>query len=430
MNTTDQPTGHVDSYYAATANDRRRYPALEGTLDVDVAIVGGGFTGIASALTLAERGFRVAVLEAHRIGWGATGRNGGQLIDGISGSHRLETRFGDRARDILARLQWRGNDIVQQRIERYAIDCDYAPGYLEVASNRDHVADLQDQYRALQAAGHEHEFRLLDRDETCHATGTDAYIAALLTRRNGHLHPLNLCLGEARAAADLGALVFEQSPVTTIAHDQRPRVITEHGEVIADQVILGGNAYHRLEPGALSGRLFPAGSYIIATEPLDAATRQRINPLNASICEMKDILDYFRLSADGRMLFGGRCNYSGRDPKSIRSAMAPRMWKLYPELRDTRIDYEWGGKIGIVLNRVPMLGRINDNVWYAQGYSGHGVNTSHIMGEVLADAINGNTEAFDLFAAMPHHRIPGGRVFGNQVLALGMLYYRLRDLLR
>jgi glycine/D-amino acid oxidase-like deaminating enzyme len=194
-------------------------------------------------------------------------------------------------------------------------------------------------------------------------------------------------------------------------------------------VVLAGNAYHGLEPRHLSNLVFPAGSYIVATEPLPAEVAQQINPRDLAVCDMNEILDYYRLTPDRRLLYGGRCNYSGREPASIQAAIVPRMLKIYPQLRNVRVDYEWGGRIGIVLNRVPLLGRIGGNVWYCQGYSGHGVNATHIMGEVMADAIGGTLETFDLFAKFPHIRLPGSQWFGNQIIALGMLYFRLKDLL-
>lgn len=425
----EQRQEHTASYYAATANERTAYPELDEAVTADICIVGAGFTGVASALTLAERGYSVAVVEANRVGWGASGRNGGQLIAGISGESKVAARHGPGVADLMWEMRWRGNDIVHERVAKYGIDCDLKNGYLEVASKPRQMRWLEAEFEELERRRHPYEYQMLNADETAKAAGTDAYVGGLLTWRNGHLHPLNLALGEARAAHDLGVRIFEQSPALRIEHGDRPRVITGHGSVQADAVILAGNAYHRLEGRHLSGLVFPAGSYIIATEPLEADLRQRINPLDVAICEMNEILDYYRLSADGRMLYGGRCNYSGRDPKSIQAAVSPRMLELYPALRGVPIEYEWGGKIGIVVNRVPVMGRINDNVYYCLGYSGHGVNATHIMGEVLADAIGGTLEKFDLYAKMKHWRIPGGQTFGNQMIALGMLYYRIKDLL-
>ncbi|MFT5141345.1 MAG: gamma-glutamylputrescine oxidase [Rhodothermales bacterium] len=196
---------------------------------------------------------------------------------------------------------------------------------------------------------------------------------------------------------------------------------------MANTVVLAGNAYHRLEAKHLSGLTFPAGSYVIGTEPLSADLLEEINPQDLAVCDSNEIVDYYRFSSDGRLLFGGRCNYSGRDPKSIKASIRPRMLKVYPQLENARIDFEWGGKIGIVLNRIPMLGRIKNNVYYAQGYSGHGVNATHIMSEIISDAIGGTMEKFDIFADCKHLRIPGSQWLGNQMIALGMLYYRIQD---
>jgi len=420
---------HPNSYYSATVNEITDYPELEGSVSVDICVVGGGFTGVATALTLAERGFSVALLEANRVGWGASGRNGGQLINGISGLAKIQKKHGDGIADMLWELRWRGNDIVHDRIAKYGIDCDLKDGFVEAALKSRHMQDLEEYAAQLEQHGFPYEYEMWDRDKTRQMLGTEAFTGGLVCYRDGHLHPLNLCIGEARAAHGLGVKIFEKSPVTGIEHGPRPRVKTGRGQVEADSVVLAGNAYHLLEPKQLSNLVFPAGSYMIGTEPLSDDMVGEINPLDLAVCDMNEIVDYYRLSADKRMLYGGRCNYSGREPKSIRAAILPRMLKIYPQLRDVRIDFEWGGIIGIVLNRIPALGRINGNVWYCQGYSGHGVNATHIMGEVMADAIGGTMEKFDLFAEMKHFRMPGSQWVGNQIIALGMLYFRLKDIL-
>ncbi|NND44749.1 MAG: FAD-binding oxidoreductase [Xanthomonadales bacterium] len=421
------PSEHTQSYYAATANWGTDYPVLEGGQSVDICVVGGGFTGVSAALTLVERGYSVALVEANRVGWGASGRNGGQLIHGFSSDAKLAAQLGPAHDVMLWDMAWRGHQIIRERVSRFGIDCDLKPGFLEVACKPSHMRYFEDQFEQFQRHGHDHEYRLLDEDETSELIGTSAYHGGFLTMGNGHLHPLNLCIGEARAAEQLGARIYEHSPVTRIEHGRRPRVHTENGHVEADAVVLAGNAYHQLEGKHLSGLTFPAGSYIIATEPLPEDLRREINPRDVAVCDSNEIVDYFRLSADGRMLYGGRCNYSGRDPKSIQAAILPRMLEVYPQLKGFGVDFEWGGKIGIVLNRIPLLGRIEGNVYYAQGYSGHGVNATHVMGEIIADAIGGTLERFDLFAERRHFRIPGGQWLGNQVIALGMLYFRLKD---
>jgi glycine/D-amino acid oxidase-like deaminating enzyme len=429
MRANNNPQEHTNSWYAATVSEVTRYPRLEERLSVDVCIVGGGFTGVSTALTLAERGYSVAIVEANRIGWGASGRNGGQLINGISGLTKIQQRHGDGIADMLWDLRWRGNDLVRERVARYGIDCDLRDGFVETAVKPRHIEALEEWAGELERRRFPHRWELWDRAKTREMLGTDGYIGGLVSYHDGHLHPLNLCIGEARAAASLGAQIFEQSPVTRIDHGARPAIVTSAGRIEADSVVLAGNAYHFLERKQLSNLVFPAGSFIIATEPLSEDVANEINPLDLAVCDMNEILDYYRLSPDRRLLYGGRCNYSGRDPVSIKATLLPRMLKLYPQLEGVRVDYEWGGKIGIVLNRVPLLGRIQGNVYYCQGYSGHGVNATHILGEVTADAIAGTMETFDLFADYPHFRIPGSQWVGNQLIALGMLYFRLKDLL-
>jgi glycine/D-amino acid oxidase-like deaminating enzyme len=428
MSSSHSKQEHTGSYYAATANTLTRYPELKGNQKVDICVVGGGFTGVATALTLAERGYKVAIVEANRIGWGASGRNGGQLICGVSGEHKVLKKHGPGIADMMWNLRWRGNDIIHERVEKYSIDCDLKSGYIEVALRPRHLKALREDVEELDARGFPYEYRMLSREETFETLGTDAFLGSMPNMRNGHLHPLNLCAGEARAAAALGVQIYEQSPVKRIRHGSRPAAVTALGEVEAETVVLAGNAYHQLERRSLSGLTFPAGSYIIATEPLPEEVRNEINPLDLAVCDLNEIVEYYRFSADGRMLYGGRCNYSGREPRNISGTIKPRMEKIYPQLAKYRIDYQWGGKLGIVVTRIPLLGQIGKNVFYCQGYSGHGVNATHIMGEVMADAVSGTMETFDLFAKMKQFRIPGGQWLGNQMVALGMLYYRLKDL--
>ena len=427
MKATHQRQEHTNSYYAATVNEVTDYPVLEGNISVDICVVGAGFTGVATALTLAERGFSVALVEANRIGWGASGRNGGQLINGINGLAKIQQKYGDGIADMLWDLRWRGNDIIHERVAKYGIECNLKNGFIETALKPRHLSDLEDYAAQMERHNHRYPYELWDREKTHKMLGTDAFLGGFVSYRDGHLHPLNLCIGEARAAHQLGVQIFEQSPVTGIEHGARPRVKTATGQIEADSVVLAGNAYHLLEPKHLSNLTFPAGSYIVGTEPLSDEMVAEINPLDLAVCDLNEVVDYYRLSADKRMLYGGRCNYSGREPASIKAAIVPRMLKIYPQLKNVRIDYEWGGTIGIVLNRVPALGRIHQNVYYCQGYSGHGVNATHILGEITADAVGGTMEKFDLFADMKHFRIPGSQWIGNQIIALGMLYFRLKD---
>ena len=427
MRKEDQKQEHTASYYAASVNEVTDYPVLEGAKSADICVVGAGFTGVATALTLAERGYSVALIEGNRVGWGASGRNGGQLINGISGLEKIRKKHNGRINQMIWDLKWRGNDIVYERVEKYDIQCDLKSGWLEVATKPSQTAWFDEFVEEREKYNHPYKYEIWSKEETRDRLGTDAFHGGFICYRDGHLHPLNLCIGEARAAHNLGVQIFEQSPVTGIEHGERPKVRTAHGYVEADAVVLAGNAYSLMEPKHLSNLVFPAGSYIIGTEPLSEDVINEINPRDVAVCDLNEVVDYFRLSGDKRLLYGGACNYSGRDPASIKSYILPRMLSVYPQLKDVRIDFEWGGKIGIVLNRIPAVGRINRNVYYCQGYSGHGVSATHVMGEVMADAIGGTMERYDLFADMGHFRLPGSQWVGNQIIALGMLFYKMKD---
>ena len=420
------PLTHAPSYYAATVNEVTNFAPLRGAQQAEVCIIGAGFTGISTALHLVERGYKVHVVEANKVGWGASGRNGGQLIGGISGEKKIAQHHGRDVEELFGKLRWAGHDIVRERVETYGIQCDLKSGYLDVAIQKRHMRDIQADFERLQNAEFPYEVRILSREETCETIGTDAYIGALLNMRNGHLHPLNLCIGEANAAVSRGATIFEQSPVLRIDKGARPQVVTSDGVVSADAVVIAGNAYHFIEP-ELRGNLFPVNSFIVATEPLEERIVQKINPRDLAVCDPNFVLEYFRLSADKRLLFGGRFNYFGDDPAVIRKHHRKKLSRLYPKLADIGIDYAWGGTIGVPINRVPQLGRISNNVFYSQGYSGHGVNVTHLAGRIMADALAGTMEQFDLFADVPPFVVPGAHTFRRSMVSLGMLYYQIKD---
>lgn len=419
---------HARSYYAATANTERDYDRLQGEHRCDVVVVGGGFTGVSAMLHLVERGYDVALVEANKIGWGASGRNGGQLIDGFVEEQKIGSRFGREAEKMAYEMGLECREIVVQRIKKYAIDCDLSLGYLDLALRDADMAEFEERLRAKEKAGYPHRMKLVDRDQLHTVIGSDIYIGGLVNMGNGHLHPLNLCAGEAAAAVRQGATVFEQSPVLKVHNGDRPSVETASGRVYAKKIILAGNAYLGKTEPKIAGQVIPAGSYIIATESLSGTVADDLLPLNMACCDQRAALDYFRLSADKRLLFGGMCNYSGRVPKSITGSLRPKMLKVFPQLVDAKIDYEWGGNIGISINRIPQFGRIKSNTYYAQGYSGHGVAPTHLAGKILADIVAGESEQFDVFSRVRHWRLPGGKWFANPALAMGMLYYKLKEL--
>ncbi len=421
-----QPQAHTGSYYAATVNENTDFAPLLGERKADVCVIGAGFTGISTALHLAERGYDVHVVEANRVGWGASGRNGGQMISGVSGRKNISNNLGEDTDKIFKELRWAGHEIIRERVRTYGIQCDLKYGYLDVAIKKRHVRDLEADFERLQKGKFPHEFRLLSEGETREIIGTSAYIGALLNMGNGHLHPLNLCIGEARAAESLGATIYEQSPVVEIKRGNRPRVVTQNGAVSADAVVIAGNAYHTLER-KLRDIMLPVNSFIIATEPLSEELVAQINPQDLAVCDPNFVLEYFRLSADKRLLFGGRFNYFDFDPDVIKKNLQPRMVKIYPQLADIGIDYAWGGTIGFPINRVPQLGRISSNIFYCQGYSGHGVNVTHLAGQIMADAVAGTVERFDMFANVKPFIIPGAHWLNKPMVTLGMMYYGIKD---
>lgn len=420
-------TGHVASWYAATANAAPAFPRLEGDIEADVAIVGAGFTGINAAIELADRGLRVALLEARRVGWGCSGRNGGQMISGLAAHDRLVRALGPADAERIWRLGVDGMDLVRRRIARFGIHCDPRPGVFLAACNGRQLRELLE-FRARELAmGYPHDLEFVERAGLRSVVGTDAYHGGVLDQGSGHLHPLNLCLGEAVGAAGLGVGIFEHSAVTRIERGHRPRIFTAAGSVRAQHVILAGNAYLEDLVPELCGRILPAGSYLIATEPLPVDRALELFPRGSAVCDSNVLLDYYRLSADRRLIFGGRCNHTGRVPHSIQAALLPRLLRVFPSLRGVRVDYEWGGTVAVSLKRVPQLGRLPGGLLFAQGYSGHGVVATHVFGRLLADAILGSSREFDLLARVRHWRLPGGQWFASPALAIGMAWYRLRD---
>ncbi|WP_025809610.1 NAD(P)/FAD-dependent oxidoreductase [Pseudomonas chlororaphis] len=421
------------SYYSATLNSETAYPTLQGQVSVDVVIIGGGFTGVASAVELAEKGLKVALVESHKIGWGATGRNGGQVTGSLSGDEAMRKQMrrtlGDEVDDFIWQLRWRGHQIIRQRVDKYAIACDLKHGHLHAAYKPSHLAGLRADYQEAVRRGMGDEVSLLDRQQVREVLESPLYHGAIKNTRNLHLHPLNLCIGEARAAESLGALIFEHSEVLQIVHGERPAVITAQGRIDAKQVLLAGDVYHKLEPKQLKGKIFPAMGGIVTTAPLGDLAK-RLNPQDLAVYDCRFVLDYYRMTADGRLLFGGGANYSGKDSRDIAGELRPCIERTFPALKGVAIDFQWSCAMGIVINRIPQLGKLSDNVWYCQGYSGHGIATSHIMGEIMAQAITGHLGDYDTFAACQHIRVPFGDQLGNPMLAAGMWYYQMLERLR
>lgn len=423
-----------NSYYAASARPAPRFAPLDGAVSAEVCVIGGGFTGINTAIELAERGRNVVLLEAHRVGWGASGRNGGQVTGSLSGDGAMAREFGRvlgaRTADYIWDLRWRGHAILKARVARHGIDCDLKHGHLQTATKPAHIPELRAMFAEAQARGMGADVAWVEGPALAALVESPLYLAGLLNRRNMHLHPLDLCRGEARAAAGLGVRIFEESAVVAVEPGAPVTVRTAAGSVRAGTVVLAGNAYHRLARGRMRGALFPASLGVVATEPLPAEVAVAINPEDLAIYDNRFVLDYHRLSADRRLIFGGGTNYSGRDSRDIGAELRPALEATYPRLKGVRIDYGWTGKAGIIVNRIPHLGRLGPGILFAQGYSGHGIATSHIVAEIVARAIAGDGEEFTLFEQVRHLRVPVGARAGHLALAAGMGWYRLRERFR
>lgn len=423
-----RPATHTDSYYAASANPAPDHPRLEGAIEADVCVIGGGIAGCSTALHLAERGYRVALLEGKRIGWGASGRSGGQAISGFaSGQHKLEAQVGfDNARRMWE-ISLEGLQLIRERVARHAIDCDLHWGQVHVAIKPRQRQELLDEQRNAAERYNYQQLRFLEGEEVERLLDTKRYIAGLFDSGSGHLHPLNYTLGLAAAAQQAGVRIFEGSLVRHVQHGDSVTLRSDAGQVKAKFAVLCGNAYASDLSPRLRARIMPVGTYIIATEPLGAERITRLMRENYAVTDINFVLDYFRRSADHRLLFGGRVAYSGRDAFDTAGATRKRMLNVFPRLKDVRVDYAWGGYVDITMSRAPDFGRLAPNFYYLQGFSGHGIALTGIAGKLVAEAIAGQAERFDLFTKLQHRNFPGGKLLRTPALMLAMMWYRMRD---
>lgn len=418
------------NWYAETASQHPKHPPLQGGVSCDVCVVGGGYTGLMAALELAERGLDVVLLEAQTIGWGASGRNGGQIITGYNkGMGTIEGWVGREDARRLWDLNEESKAMLAERIARHAIDCDLTWGFAYVAPKQRHLADargMEEEARERYGYG---GYRLLDREALRGLVATDAYLGGLYDGGSGHLHPLNYALGLGRAAAAAGVRIFEGSRAVALDTGAKPSVTTAAGRVDARFVVLGCNAYVDTLVPTLQGAVMPVATYVLATAPLGEERARTLLPTNAAIADMNFSINYFRRSADHRLLFGGGVSYSGFDAPNLPRILRRKMLGVFPQLRDIPVERLWGGHVAITVNRMPHFGRLSPTTYFAHGYSGHGVALTGLAGRLMAEAITGVAGRFDVFTRIPHTRFPGGRALRIPLLVLATTWYRLRDLL-
>ncbi|NRH29719.1 MULTISPECIES: FAD-binding oxidoreductase [Pseudomonas] len=420
-------TSYPQSYYAASANPVPDRPELNGEVETDVCIVGAGYTGLSTALFLLESGFKVSIVEAAKVGFGASGRNGGQIVNSYSRDiDVIERTVGPKQAQLLGQMAFEGGRIIRERVAKYNIQCDLKDGGVFAANTDKHMKHLESQKKLWERFGHT-QLELMDAKRIREVVGTDNYVGGMLDMSGGHIHPLNLALGEAAAVESLGGIIYEQSPAIRIDRGANPVVHTPKGRIKAKFVVVAGNAYLGDLIPELSAKSMPCGTQVITTEPLSAELAKSLLPTDYCVEDCNYLLDYYRLSGDNRLIFGGGVVYGARDPADIESIIRPNMLKTFPQLKDVKIDYAWTGNFLLTLSRLPQVGRLGDNIYYSQGCSGHGVTYTHLAGKVLAEALRGQAERFDAFAELPHYPFPGGRLFRVPFTAMGAWYYSMRD---
>ena len=404
------------------------FPGLSGDISTDVCVIGGGYTGLSTALHLRQKGYDVVLLEAERIAWGASGRNGGHVGTGQRADQSsIEKWVGEEAAKGLWQL---GLDAVQKvcdLINEHNIDCELGSGNLHLAAKPSHAGELQDELAHLESQYGYQQLTYLPPDAVAELTSARGFHGGVLDDGCKHLHPLKYALGLARAASEAGVKIYEGTRGHPQADGKSGEVKTENGRVKAQHIVIGCNAYLGKLVPRMAGNIMPINNFVIATARLPLHLLPRINRDNLSMSDTLFVINYWKLSQDGRLIFGGGENYSSRFPRDIKAFVRPHMLNIYPELQDIDIDYGWGGAVGITLNRMPDFGRIGKHLWYAQGFSGHGVPTATMAGSLLADAIDGDTDGFDLMASVPTQRFPGGTLLRWPGLVAGMLFYSLRD---
>lgn len=426
---TNSHQGHTDSWYAASRNLSLDATSLKGNVDADVCIIGAGITGLSAALELAQQGFKVAVMEANCIAWGASGRSGGQMIFGYGCDMPvIEKAAGQTIAKAIWDMSLEGMDLMRQRIHDHHIDCDLTHGHLHAAIKPRHMQELSEWCEDLQHTYGYDSLQLWQQPELQQQIATERYLGGLFDSNSGHIHPLNYTLGLAQAAQQAGVQIYAHSPVRKHSkHNGKQQCHSDDGSVQASYVIYACNAYiDKLQP-YLNARIMPVGTYIGASQPLGEEQARQLIPNNMAVADMNYALDYFRFSHDQRLLFGGRVSYTTVPPRNLKKTMHQRMQLVFPQLKDVSIDYAWGGNVAITVNRGPHFGELEKDVFFAQGFSGHGIAATNLAGKLMAEAVAGQAQRLAMFDHVKHLPFPGGEWFRVPALLLGTAWYRLKD---
>ena len=427
LHSNDRKGEFPQSWYAATATPLARFDPLTGVQRADVCVIGGGYTGLSTALHLAEAGLDVILLEAHRVGFGASGRNGGQLGSGQRlDQEGLEGLVGPDDAQKLWQLGEDAKELVKSLVAKHQIDCHLRPGVAWTATSRREAAHMHDYGHHLQDRYGYNEIEFLTPEDCHQMCPSPAYRGGILDHGAGHLHPLNLALGLARAAAKAGARIHETSEVLEITQGSELRIRTANGEVRADHLVLACNGYLGGLNRQVASKVMPINNFVVATEPLGAEA-DKVLTRDVAVADDKFVVNYFRLSHDRRLLFGGGESYGYRFPSDIAALVRKPMCQIFPHLKEVKIDYAWGGTLGITMKRMPYLARLDQNVLSASGYSGHGVGTAVHAGQLIARAIQGQAEGFNTMARVPAPSFPGGAALRSPLLVLAMTWFALRD---
>ena len=427
LSANDKQGEYPPSYYAEHATQLEKFQCLKSEIRADVCVVGGGFTGLSTALHLAQSGYKVAILEAQRIGFGASGRNGGQ----VSGGQRmdqegLEAILGDEHAKELWDISQQSVDLVRN-LSSDMEDCGVVDGIIHTAHRKRYVKEehaYTDHLRKKYGYG---KIQNLSLEETHHLVNSPAYFGGTLDMGAGHIDPLRYALGLARKCINLGVEIYEQSKVINVKSGDTAKIKTQNGSISAKFVVLACNGYLGRLNSRVAARVMPINNFIIATEPMSEDAQEALIKNNHAVADSKFVINYFRFSPDRRLLFGGSESYGYKFPRDIAAAVRKPMLEIYPQLKNTRIDYAWGGTLGITMNRMPHFERIDGNILSASGYSGHGVAMATMAGKMASDAIRGQAEQFDFMASVPTPRFPGGAMLRSPLLVLAMLWFSMRD---